>query len=335
MRHTGWRAVAIEAAAVLFLQLAVPVHAQSNPQESYHYACALDDAYIYEDADSGSEKLASLQEGAVCRVMADENGYSRVFSGGYTGYVETSLLDSSEETMGEVSSCEGIAVETDTCVYEEPDEDSHIIAERRHGATEYFADDVAQPEEWDSDGWTKVYIFTGGEAEEGWMKNVDIVPARIVPDAEPYIEADGFLIATSSEIRIIEAASLRSRAKELSQEVLAEKKSKKQYNVQKGVLNSYVGTVIGPSNCKETYYNLPMSGVVKIMRRMGYSEEEYPYWVREDGAKMLGDYIMCAADFNLRPRGSLVESSLGTCIVADTGDFIYTNPTQIDIAVDW
>lgn len=46
-------------------------------------------------------------------------------------------------------------------------------------------------------------------------------------------------------------------------------------------------------------------------------------------------YIMCAADLALRPRGSLVESSLGTCIVADTGDFIYANPTQIDIAVDW
>ena len=77
------------------------------------------------------------------------------------------------------------------------------------------------------------------------------------------------------------------------------------------LLNRQNGTVMGPSG-KETYYNLNMSGVVKIMRRQGFSEEEYPYWVREDGCKMLGPYIMCAADLALRPRGSLVESSLGT-----------------------
>ena len=57
-----------------------------------------------------------------------------------------------------------------------------------------------------------------------------------------------------------------------------------------------------------------MSGVVNIMRNMGIVEK---YWVREDGCKMYGDYIMCAADLSIHPRGSLVESSLGTCIVCD------------------
>ena len=100
------------------------------------------------------------------------------------------------------------------------------------------------------------------------------------------------------------------------------------------VLNVSIGTVEGPSG-KETYYNLPMDGVISIMRDLGYSEEEYPYWVRDDGCKMLGDYIMCAANLDVHPRGTLVESSLGTCLVCDTGEFAYSNAMQLDIAVDW
>ena len=100
------------------------------------------------------------------------------------------------------------------------------------------------------------------------------------------------------------------------------------------VLNAYIGTVQGPSG-KETYYNLPMGGVIEIMRNMGFSEDEWPYWEREDGCKMLGDYIMCAANLDMHPRGSLVESSLGTCIVCDTGEFALYNESQLDIAVNW
>ena len=50
---------------------------------------------------------------------------------------------------------------------------------------------------------------------------------------------------------------------------------------------------------------------------------------------MLGDYIMCAANLRVHPRGSLVESSLGTCIVCDTGGFASRNSNQLDIAVTW
>lgn len=91
------------------------------------------------------------------------------------------------------------------------------------------------------------------------------------------------------------------------------------------------GVVYGPSG-KETYYNLNMSGVVNIMRNMGYTDE---YWVREDGCKMLGDYIMVAANLNLRPRGTIVETSLGKGIVCDTGGFAKKNPYQLDLAVTW
>lgn len=99
-------------------------------------------------------------------------------------------------------------------------------------------------------------------------------------------------------------------------------------------LNPYNGTVEGPSG-KETYYNLDMTGVISIMRDMGFDEENYPYWIRDDKAKMLGNYVMCAANLEIYPRGTLVESTLGMCLVCDTGGFAYSNPYQIDLACDW
>ncbi|EOS59938.1 hypothetical protein C815_01961 [Firmicutes bacterium M10-2] len=97
------------------------------------------------------------------------------------------------------------------------------------------------------------------------------------------------------------------------------------------ILSASAGVNQGPSG-KETYYNLPMEGVVSIMRSMGNND---PYWIREDGAKMLGDYVMVAAHLNIRPRGTIVETSLGKGIVCDTGGFASGNPTQLDIATTW
>lgn len=102
------------------------------------------------------------------------------------------------------------------------------------------------------------------------------------------------------------------------------------------VLSRSKGVNYGPTG-KETYYNLNMSGVVRIMRRMGYSEAEYPYWVRNDGCKMLGPYIMVAANLNHFPRGSVVPCSLGLAIVADTGGFASRKDgwSWLDIATTW
>lgn len=96
-------------------------------------------------------------------------------------------------------------------------------------------------------------------------------------------------------------------------------------------LTRSAGRINGPSG-QETYYNLNMSGVVRIMRRMGINDA---YWVRSDGVKMLGNYVMVAADLSIRPRGSLVQTSLGMGRVCDTGTFIYSNRTQLDIATAW
>ena len=85
-------------------------------------------------------------------------------------------------------------------------------------------------------------------------------------------------------------------------------------------------------NQKETYYNLPMEGVISIAKSQGIEGE---YWVRDDGCKMYGNYIIVAANLDVYPRGSLVETSLGTGIVLDTGGFATSNPNQVDIATDW
>ena len=100
------------------------------------------------------------------------------------------------------------------------------------------------------------------------------------------------------------------------------------------ILTAQAGTIQGPPG-KETYYNLPMQGVVNRMRRLGYDAVNWPYWIRSDGCKMLGDKIMVAANLNVHPRGSVVETSLGSGLVCDTGGFARNNPYQLDLAVNW
>lgn len=85
-------------------------------------------------------------------------------------------------------------------------------------------------------------------------------------------------------------------------------------------------------NQLETYYNLDMSVIVDVAHQNGISGE---YWIREDGCKMLGEYIMLACNRDVHPYGSIVETSLGTGISLDTGGFAANNPYQVDIAVTW
>jgi len=94
------------------------------------------------------------------------------------------------------------------------------------------------------------------------------------------------------------------------------------------------GGYMGESG-RETYYNLNMSNCVAYMRELGYDELNYPYWVRDDGAKMLGLYVMCAANWKIRPKGTIIPTSLGDAIVVDTGEFVAEFPYGVDLAVDW
>jgi hypothetical protein len=111
------------------------------------------------------------------------------------------------------------------------------------------------------------------------------------------------------------------------------------YNVKENGIGEYNGAVLtnrngriqGPSG-QETWYNLDMSKVVQSMRNRGY---DYEYWVRADGVKMFGEYVMVAANLEIRPKGTILPTSLGMGIVCDTGGFAKKNPTQLDIAVAW
>lgn len=94
------------------------------------------------------------------------------------------------------------------------------------------------------------------------------------------------------------------------------------------------GGVMGPSG-RETYYNLNMKNCVANMRKRGYDEKNYPVWEREDGAKMFGHYVMIAANWKIRPLGTIVETSIGWGIVVDTGEFVKDYPRGIDLAVNW
>lgn len=100
-----------------------------------------------------------------------------------------------------------------------------------------------------------------------------------------------------------------------------------------GVLNAYNGVNYNANGNRETYYNLPMDGIVSRAQNEWCIEGEY--WVREDGVKMYGDYVIVAANLDRYPRGSIVETSLGQGIVLDTGGFAASNPEQFDIATDW
>lgn len=85
-------------------------------------------------------------------------------------------------------------------------------------------------------------------------------------------------------------------------------------------------------NQYETWYNLPMSGVVAIARAHGIGGE---YWERADGVKMLGEYVMLATNNAVYPIGTLVPCSLGMGISLDTGSFASRNPYQVDVATAW
>ena len=144
-------------------------------------------------------------------------------------------------------------------------------------------------------------------------------------EAQSKQEQEETLVEKTSEAKDEWAQAIKE---ERRQELANQTRS---YNWDGPVLSRSKGSVYGPSG-KETYYNLNMSGCVRNMNRRGYY---YDVWVRNDGCKMFGDYIMCAANLSVHPFGSLVECSLGTCIVVDTGGFAAGNPNQLDIAVTW
>ena len=83
---------------------------------------------------------------------------------------------------------------------------------------------------------------------------------------------------------------------------------------------------------RETWYNMDMTFIVERAHRWGLEGE---YWIRDDGCKMFGKYIIIAANLDTHPFKTLVPTSLGMGIVLDTGGFAKKHPYGIDIATNW
>ena len=166
--------------------------------------------------------------------------------------------------------------------------------------------------------------------------------ALVSPEATSIDSAYNLLtVSVDSEIDKARVENLRKKA--AAMEFIPEERStdienSETYQIVKSAyyyngphISSSRGAVTGP-NGRETYYNLNMSGVVSIMHSAGYSGT---YWVRSDGVKMFGNYVMVAANLSLHPKGSIVRSSVGLAMVVDTGGFASSNPQQLDIATTW
>lgn len=166
--------------------------------------------------------------------------------------------------------------------------------------------------------------------------------ALVSPEATSIDSAYNLLtVSVDSEIDKARVDNLRKKA--AAMEFIPEERStdienSETYQIVKSAyyyngphISSSRGAVTGP-NGRETYYNLNMSGVVSIMHSAGYSGT---YWVRSDGVKMFGNYVMVAANLSLHPKGSIVKSSVGLAMVVDTGGFASSNPQQLDIATTW
>lgn len=168
--------------------------------------------------------------------------------------------------------------------------------------------------------------------------SIHLVKATTTNDCYKVIQAKVSTVIKEKVDTELERQRKEAEEKEKLAKKLEEEKKKKVEIIETSYSGSKLtkskGTIQGPSG-KETYYNLNMSGVVSIMRRKGFSEAEYPYNVRADGVKCLGPYVMVAAHLGNRPRGSKVQTNLGTGLVCDTGGFAAGNPSQIDIATSW
>lgn len=127
------------------------------------------------------------------------------------------------------------------------------------------------------------------------------------------------------QVNRVEIQSVVTKESKKQIEVIGVKPSGNGLTKSKGVMNftDSKGVVH-----RETYYDLPMNKVMGSCRGS--------YSVRADGVKVDQDgYVIIAANLGNYPRCSLVETSLGTGKVYDTGGFASVHPHGFDLATDW
>lgn len=177
-----------------------------------------------------------------------------------------------------------------------------------------------------------VTVITNAQAASNADLEAEIEVCRSIKDAAHQMAEGARGLGFNDDHEIIQIAKERwAQADDREQELARQLEAMKPFIWDGPVLTKKAGTVQGPSG-KETYYNLPMSGIVRIMRNIGFSESEFPYWVRDDGVRMLGDLVMIATNFSHWPRGSIVETSLGRGLSCDTGNLGWNH---VDVAVIW
>lgn len=94
------------------------------------------------------------------------------------------------------------------------------------------------------------------------------------------------------------------------------------------VLTARMGTIDYDGH-KETWYDLPMDKVVQRAKNMGIPTD---MWVRDDGVKMFGNWVIVAAHKS-KVRYTFIETSLGRGIILDYHEC--SDENLYDIATTW
>ena len=273
--------------------------------------------YLNEDVQVlGSDKMLAAAIGEASKrsmvyLMDKGEEYSFVLlKDGTEGFIRTGSLNGSLATIFDKADAQKWIADETAAILKSPKKDAEVLAEALYNEEIHLIGTN------DQTYWKVVYGDITGYVDHNALMDEMYVEPEPEPEPEPVA------IPADSLTAVPETAAVE-------EPVYTEPQPSHTWNGE--VLNPWIGVVYGPSG-KETYYNLNMNGVIALMQDAGYN---YEYWVRSDGVKMYGDYVMAACGFQVRPRGTIVESSLGTAICADTGTFSYTDPYQIDIAVDW
>lgn len=95
------------------------------------------------------------------------------------------------------------------------------------------------------------------------------------------------------------------------------------------ILTARLGTINFQGH-KETYYNLPMKRIEA--RANEYYGLENVFAIREDGVKTYNGFVIVAANWEVHPFGSVIETSRGVGLVLD---HTTTDKETIDIATNW
>lgn len=281
------------------------------------------DSLVFED-DSMKKTFGILQKGQSVGLISKDEKTACVRAGFRKGYVPLNVLtDTKPEASSEKPSETG---KVDQAVNDALEDSKKDLASKM--SEDEIPDDLKSSNAEDS----------SNESTDSSEESSDDVTDHADKDHTIAIVRNGKVVYTTlekahSKRGIIEDSDVEITADENTEET-SEAASE---NVPKTVLSKDLGrNEEGPNGVTETFYDLDMSGVVSIMRNLGYSENDYPYSVRDDGVKLLGKYVMVAADLHKYPRGSFVNTSLGRGIVCDTGDFA-TNGSGVDfdIAVNW